>query len=116
MQRFFSGSCHAIMKYIFLLTTCLFFSCKKDHSCEFCNIPATHSNAKIVWTGPVETDGCSWSVVINNIYYHPNALSLDFQHDQLDVMVSYELTNDHFICGIASIGLPIIHITSIKLQ
>ena len=117
MQRFITTRCHSVMKYIFLLAVVItFFSCKKDHSCELCNIPQTQSNATIVWTGPVETDGCSWAVVINNTYYHPHALSMDFQHDQLNVIVNYQLTNDHFICGIAGIGFPIITIISIRPQ
>ena len=104
------------MKYIFLLTACVLFSCKKERSCESC-IPGTYnSNAKIVWTGPVEADGCSWAVVINDIYYHAATLSPDFQHDQLNIFVEYQLTNDHFNCGLAGIGYPIINITKIRLQ
>ena len=105
------------MRYIFLLAVAgTFLSCKKDHSCELCNIPKTNSNATIVWTGPLETDGCSWAIVINNTYYHPDVLPMDFQHDQLNVIVSYQLTNEHFICGIAGVGFPVITITSIRLQ
>ena len=116
MQRFILSDCHEVMKYIFLLATCVFFSCKKDHSCESC-IPGTYNdNAKIVWTGSVETDGCNWAVVVNNIFYHAATLPSSFQHDQLDVTVKYQLTNDHFNCGIAGIGYPIIYIIKIKRQ
>jgi hypothetical protein len=108
------------MKYIFFLALCAFlFSCKKELSCESCIIPTTPAvtaNAKIIWTGPVETDGCNWAIVIDNNYYHPNTLSSDYQHDQLDVVVKYEPTTDHFICGIAGAGLPIIKIINIRPQ
>ena len=117
MQRFIFYRCHPVMKYIFLIATCILFSCKKDLSCESC-IPGTTntSNAKVVFTGPVEGDGCSWAVVINNTYYHAVTLSQNFQQDQLNVIVEYQLTNDHFNCGLSGIGYPIINLTKIKLQ
>jgi len=115
MQRFIPGICHAAMKYIFLLAACTLFSCKKDLSCESCIPGKYNSNAKIIWTGPVEADGCSWAVVINDTYYHASALSQTFQKDQLNVVVEYQLTNDHFVCGLAGIGFPIIHINKIRL-
>ena len=116
MQRFILSRCHSVMKYIFLLAAFIFFSCKKDHSCASC-IPGTYNaNAKIVWTGPVEGDGCSWAVVINNTYYHAATLSQNFQQDQLNVIVEYQLTNDHFNCGLSGIGYPIINLTKIKLR
>jgi hypothetical protein len=68
----------------------------------------------VAFTGPVEGDGCSWTIVINNTHYHPNNLSQNFQQNQLDVVVTYELTSDTFGCGIAGTGLPVIHIKSIK--
>jgi hypothetical protein len=116
MQRFVSGMCHPVMRYIFLLSASIFFSCKKDQSCESC-IPGTYEkNAKIVWTGPVEVDGCSWCLVIDNVSYHPANLAQNFQQDQLNVVVKYQLTSEHFICGLAGIGLPVINITKIRRQ
>ena len=117
MQRFILLGCQEIMKYFFLLAACLLlFACKKDRSCESC-IPGIYSsNAKIIWTGPVEADGCSWAIMINNNYYHADALSSDFQQDQLNVVVDYQLTTDHFNCGIAGSGYQIIHINKIRLQ
>ena len=113
MQRFILRECHEVMKYFFLLAAvCLLSSCTKDRSCESC----IKSNAKIVWTGPVESDGCSWAIVINDTYYHAATLSPDFQQDQLNVIVEYQITTDRFICGIAGIGYPIINVTRIKRQ
>ena len=79
-------------------------------------LPAVTANAKIIWTGPVEADGCSCALVIDNNYYHPINLSIDYQHDQMDVVVKYELTTEHFVCGIAGTGLPIIKIVTIRPQ
>ena|ERR1043165_1399067 len=116
MQRFILSRCQQIMKYFFLLTACILLSCKKDRSCESC-IPGIYSsNAKIIWTGPVEADGCSWAIVINNNYYHADTLYSDFQQDQLNVVVAYQLTTGHFNCGIAGSGYPVIHINKIRLQ
>jgi hypothetical protein len=116
MQRFVWGICQAVMKYIFLLSACIFFSCKKDKSCESCLPETYNSNAKILWTGPVEADGCSWAVMIDNVFYHPTNLAQSFQQDQLNVIIKYQLTSDHFICGIAGIGHPVINITTIRPQ
>ena len=74
------------------------------------------ANAKVVWTGPVETDGCDWTLQINDTFYHPETLSEDFQQDQLNVIVSYQATKGIFACGIAGNGLPIIQITSIRKE
>lgn len=117
MQRFIFTKCHLAMKYLFLLTACVLLSCKKDRSCESCIFPGSNNyfNAKIVWTGPLETDGCNWAIVINNIYYHPDTLALDLQRDQLNVIVSYQATQNRFICGIAGVGFPVIHITNIRI-
>ena len=103
------------MKYIFLISFWLFASCKKELSCDSC-IPGTTntSNAIVAFTGPVEGDGCSWTIVIDNVHYHPDMLSADFQHDQLNVNVTYELTKGFFGCGIANTKLTVIHIISIK--
>jgi len=106
------------MKYIFLFATCVLFACQKPILGDV-NAPGSNNNsanAKVVWTGPVETDGCGWTLQINDTFYHPETLSEDFQQDQLNVIVSYQATKGIFACGIAGNGLPIIQITSIRKE
>ena len=100
------------MRYILLLFACISFSCQKSLHCVDC----TNVNAKIIWTGPLASDGCDWLVVINNVDYHPESLSPNFQHDQYNVIISYLPVKDSFSCGLSAKAHPAIKITSIKPQ
>lgn len=103
------------MKFFILLPIVFILSCSKEKSCEKCTENNNSFNATIVYSGPVETDGCGWLVRIDSTHlYHPDLLDSAFQHDQLEVKITYDLTSGKYICGIAALQLPIIHITSIK--
>ena len=101
------------MKLIFLVIAFLLFSCKKDRSCEACN--SRFKDAVILFSGPVEGDGCDWVVKTgNNQFYHPDMLANEFRENELNVRICYELTNEEFRCGIAGSVMPVIHILKIK--
>ncbi|MEP7372128.1 MAG: hypothetical protein ABI675_01990 [Chitinophagaceae bacterium] len=103
------------MKFNFLVIVFLFFSCKKDRSCEGCNNENDFKDAVILYTGPVQGDGCDWVVKTNaNQHYHPDFLEPDFKINELSVKIRYELTNDEFRCGIRASVMPVIHILKIK--
>jgi len=104
------------MKNIFLIAACILFSCQKPILGDI-NAPGSNNNdanAKVVWTGAVETDGCGWALVINDAYYHPDSLPEAFHQDQLNVIVTYEATKAIFPCGVGGSGYPLIQIRSIK--
>ena len=103
------------MKTFILIAACILFSCQKPIPGDI-NAPGSNSeaNAKVVWTGPVEADGCGWALLINDAYYHPDSLPAEFQQDQLNVIVTYEATKAIFPCGVAGNGFPLIQIRSIK--
>jgi hypothetical protein len=104
-----------VVKYFLLLATFFGVSCTKEQSCENC-IDNTVHNATIVFGGPLATDGCGWLVKTDDGHtYHPDLLNVDFQHDQLPVRIAYRQTSDTFICGIAALEIPVIHLISIKL-
>jgi hypothetical protein len=104
------------MKYFLILITFFWFSCTKDKSCEDCLDESNYKNATIVFTGTVATDGCGWLVKTDDTHsYHPDVLNIVFQQDQLPVKIAYELTSDKFICGIAGLQIPVIHVVDIKL-
>jgi len=103
------------MKYFLISIIFFCFSCTKDRSCEKCPDKNTYTNATIIFTGPVATDGCDWLIKIDDTHtYHPDVLNAAFQQDQLMVKISYELTSDKFICGIAATQIPVIHVLDIK--
>jgi len=103
------------MKLSILGLVFLFFSCEKDRSCEGCNSGNDYKDAVIVYTGPVQGDGCDWVVKTGaNQYYHPDILETEFKVNELNVKISYELTNDEFRCGIRASVMPVIHIRKIK--
>jgi hypothetical protein len=104
------------VKFFLILIIFFGFSCSKDKSCEKCQDENTYKNATIIYQGPVETDGCGWLVQIDDTHtYHPDVLDVAFQQDQLHVKIAYELTADKFICGIAGLQIPVIHVSDIKL-
>lgn len=84
--------------------------CKKESTTSVNSL-----SANISYTGIVATDGCGWLIKIGNVTYHPDNLPADFQVNNLNVIISGNITNDKFVCGDAanSPGLPVIHITSI---
>lgn len=103
------------MKLSFFALVFLLFSCKKDRSCEVCNNETGFKDATILYTGPVAGDGCDWVVKIGaDQYYHPDTLGTAFKENELNVKICYELATDKFHCGLAGIGMPVIHVLSIK--
>ena len=103
------------MKLSFLALVFLLFSCRKDKSCEVCNTETGFKEATILFTGPIATDGCDWVVKIGaDQYYHPDVLDAEFKQNELKVKICYELATDKFQCGIAGIGMPVIHVLKIK--
>ena len=103
------------MKLSFLALLFLLFSCKKERSCEGCNTDTGFKDATILFTGPVEGDGCDWVVKIgDNQYYHPDVLGPEFRQNELNVKICYELTNSEFRCGIRASAMPVIHVLKIK--
>ncbi|MEO5564282.1 MAG: hypothetical protein ABIR18_12630 [Chitinophagaceae bacterium] len=60
-------------------------------------------------------DGCEWVVRMDSgIQYHPESLNATFQHDGLDVLVSFDLTGKKISCGRSNDGPEIIRIKSIQ--
>ncbi len=103
------------MKYFLIALIFFNFSCKKEKSCEKCIGGSNTKVATIIYTGPIEGDGCSWLVKIDDThFYHPDVLDIAFQQDQLPVNVIYELTSEKFICGIAAMEIPVIHVIKIE--
>jgi len=43
-----------------------------------------------------------------------NVLDTQFQQNELHVKIHYNVTGDVFICGIASMHIPVIHIIDIS--
>ncbi|MEO8764943.1 MAG: hypothetical protein ABI416_11675 [Ginsengibacter sp.] len=106
------------MKYLLIAITLFGIGCAKDKSCENCqdNNKDPYKNATVVFGGPVATDGCGWLIKIDATHtYHPDALNVAFQQDQLPVKIDYELTTDQFICGVAGLHITTIHVKDIKL-
>ncbi len=102
------------MKYLLIAIIFINLSCKKDTSCERCIGNTITKNATIIYSGPVEGDGCSWLIEIDAQSFHPDVLKTAYQHDQLPVKVTYKLTSEKFLCGIAVMEIPVIHIIKIE--
>ena len=103
------------MKYFIIALLFCNLSCKKELSCEECIGDGITKNATIVYSGPVETDGCSWLVKLDDTHsYHPDVLETGFQQNQLSVEITYKLTSEKFICGISATEIPVIHVIKIE--
>lgn len=105
------------MKLSFLAFLFLLVSCKKERSCEGCDTETGFKEATIVFTGPIEADGCDWMVKIgDDQYVHPDMLDAKFKQNGLAVKICCEITTAQFRCGIAAQALPVIHILRIEKQ
>lgn len=102
------------MKYLFAMLLLAVFSCNKDKSYSCSAEEGSRSEAKIVWSGPPEADGCGWLVLINTVYYHPEFLPPAFQQTDLEVEICYEPSQTDFRCGFGAAAIPAIHIRDIK--
>lgn len=103
------------MKWYLVVLAVVLFSCKKDKSCEKCNSETGFVEATVIYSGPMEADGCGWLVKVGaDHYYHPRELDSDFRQNELAVRICYETTGDKFICGIGALGIPVIDILSIE--
>ncbi|MEI9945993.1 MAG: hypothetical protein WDN26_17450 [Chitinophagaceae bacterium] len=98
------------MRYSFLFLLLFLFSCDKENSCKNC----VKTDATIIWSGPLEADGCNWLVKIGTIYYHPDVLGDAFKQTDLAVKICYKETGDQFHCGLAGAGIPVIHVVDMK--
>ncbi len=89
-------------------------SCAKETSCEKCLPGQPTINGLVFYAGARPVDGCEWCIKIGNDVYSPENLPVEFQLEDLNVLLSYEITGTFFQCGFSAPGLPIIHINSIK--
>jgi hypothetical protein len=102
------------MRTAYICLLFLLFACKKEASCEDCVPAHTGTFGTVEYAGPVAGDGCDWVIIIDGSHYHPDKLDPDFLKDSTEVELDYIPTGDIYRCGIASTGIPVIHITSIK--
>lgn len=118
MQRLFSccGQKEKRLKMKLGVIALLFLllSCKKDKSCEPCNTETGFVNAKIIYSGPPEADGCDWLVIIGDQNFRADQLPDSFKQNELEVKICYESTTEKYLCGLAPLNIPVIHIISIR--
>lgn len=106
-----------VSRFIGFLSLLLLLSCRKDHSCETCQPSSEEIFMTVLWTGDRDADGCDWCLKDeDNIFYHPENLAEEFRQDNLFVRVRYSSRPDPFVCGIAGLELPVIHLESIRNQ
>jgi hypothetical protein len=75
-------------------------------------------DGKIINSGPVAADGCGWLIEVpiqdTIIHYSPINLSVDFQVDDLQVILTYKRLLSQLRCGIAASTYPEIEIIEIE--
>lgn len=71
-------------------------SCHEDPN-EFCEYGFTEGT--VIYLGAPEVDGCGWKIQIGEVYYHPVNLSLDYQINDLPILIKYEADSEYFHCG-----------------
>ena len=103
-----------MMKKLLIAFVLLIFattSCKKSDRLTAENVPAT-----ITFTGGIATDGCGFLIKIDDssASYHADNLPVDFQKDKLPVIVSYQLLNTKYSCGLLSDNISVIKIDAVK--
>ncbi|WP_428330930.1 hypothetical protein [Mucilaginibacter sp.] len=83
---------------ILLVPAIIISSCKKDNTKSIKNgIEATVLNQ-----GSPAADGCGWVIKINSTdsVYSPINLPVNYQTDNLKVLISYKSLNTKFQCGL----------------
>ncbi len=97
----------------FVLLIFVSISCKKSDRLTAENVPAT-----INFTGAIAADGCGFLIKIDGsgTSYHADNLPVDFQKDKLQVIVSYQLLNTKYSCGLISNNISVIKIDAIRIK
>ena len=70
----------------------------------------------VVYAGAPEVDGCGWEILVDSVYYHPVNLDVDYQVNNLTVLLKYVSDPEEFRCGRGGITYPSIRITEIKMN
>ena len=89
-------------KLVFVLSMIALFSCTKEKGSS-CSCSGLHTDSilsvtgRIIWSGPVETDGLGWALQLNgqgNSFYLLKDLPSSYQHDSLAVHACIYKTNE----------------------
>lgn len=89
----------SLVSIFFIILTVLIFSCKDD------NEVIVRTDAKLIWTGEYDVDGCGFFVVIDSVEYKPEnerIIPPEYKKDvPLDITVQYiDLLYDiEYSCG-----------------
>ena len=99
------------------LVTIIALSCNKGSRTSV-NPTMSGIKATIINTGPIAADGCDYLVqTASATFYHADNLPVAFQKDKLNVVLSYNLSDAAFQCGMnPNTHIPVIHITDIKAR
>lgn len=101
------------MKYLVICISLFVLSCSKDKTTTKNSKTSGQVDAVVIWSGMVEADGCDWYIKVDETtFYHPDVLAEDFKQHNLNVKISYEVTDKIFSCGWGA-TMPIIHVVSI---
>jgi len=89
-------------------------SCSKDKTAGKNSKTSGQVEAVVIWSGAVAADGCDWYIKVDETtFYHPDVLAEEFKEHNLNVKISYEVTDQIFGCGWGA-TMPIIHVVDIK--
>lgn len=74
-------------------------SCTNSRESNIAPITGNYINATVVFTGALEVDGCGYLIKIDTSKYSPLNLSPEFQINNLEVMIDYNIEGNGLICG-----------------
>lgn len=106
MNKKFSSICASILLGLGFIVSC---QLQPNENCE-CGF----KEGTIIYGGAPEVDGCGWEILIDSVYYHPVNLSLEYQINDLPVLIKYKSDPEDFRCGRGGMDYPSIRITEIK--
>lgn len=84
-------------------------SCSRtNNSCD------NYTDATIQWTGNLGADGCDWTIMIKDQFYHPDHLPEKFKKENKAVKVCYSISTEKFYCGLLPSALSVMNVKDIK--
>ncbi|EAY27645.1 hypothetical protein [Microscilla marina] len=98
----------------FLLLLVVSYACTKQASSL---ATAENSQAivgKVLYTGSVAADGCGYIISAKGKRLKPVNLDQAFRQNGLDILFTYQVSNQEFSCGMQATKLTTVDILSIK--
>lgn len=108
-MKFKNTTANAFMMMVLILSA----ACRivPEEDCDY-----GFKKGTVMYGGAPEVDGCGWTILIDDVTYHPVNLDSAFRIADLQVLVKYVTDPEEFRCGRGGVVYPSVRITEIRMN